>query len=90
MTDESRRSGPGVKLYALSTCVWCRKTKILLDKLGVDYDPVYVDELTSEEKETAKEEIVKLAGRISFPTLVIDGTVIVGFKEAEIRKELEG
>jgi glutaredoxin-related protein len=34
-----------IKLYALSTCIWCRKTKEFLDKSGVEYEYVYVDEL---------------------------------------------
>ena len=25
-------------LFALSTCVWCKKTKKLLDQFGVKYD----------------------------------------------------
>jgi len=30
-------------LYALSTCVWCKKTKELLASLGVDHSYVFVD-----------------------------------------------
>ena len=32
-----------ILLYALSTCGWCRKTRQLLDDLGVAYDYIYVD-----------------------------------------------
>jgi len=32
-----------VILYALSTCVWCKKTKRLLNQLGVDYYFIDVD-----------------------------------------------
>ncbi|MDD5660242.1 MAG: glutaredoxin domain-containing protein [Actinomycetota bacterium] len=32
-----------VMLYALSTCIWCRKTKMLLDELGIAYDYMDVD-----------------------------------------------
>jgi glutaredoxin len=77
-----------VKLYALSTCIWCRKTKALLDRSGVEYEYVYVDELDAEEKEKAKEEVAKLAGKVSFPTVVIDGAVIVGFRESELTEAL--
>ncbi|RQW78074.1 MAG: glutaredoxin family protein, partial [Methanothrix sp.] len=29
-----------VTLYALSTCIWCKKTKELLSTLGIAYDYV--------------------------------------------------
>ena len=32
-----------ILLYALSTCGWCKKTKGLLNKLGVEYSYIYVD-----------------------------------------------
>ena len=30
-------------LYALSTCQWCHKTKVLLEELGVAFDYDYID-----------------------------------------------
>ncbi|MEF8879790.1 MAG: glutaredoxin family protein [Candidatus Thermoplasmatota archaeon] len=79
-----------IMLYALSTCVWCRRTKNLLDDLGVKYSYIYVDKLDGEEKESVKEEIKKHNSKFSFPTLVIDGETVVGFKEDKIRDKLEG
>ena len=32
-----------IKLYALSTCGWCGKTKELLNDLGVEFNYIYVD-----------------------------------------------
>ena len=40
-----------VMLYALSTCGWCKKTKALLQELGVAYKYVDVDQLDLEELE---------------------------------------
>jgi len=74
-------------LYALSTCVWCKKTKKLLDKLGVEYDYIYADHLEGQEKEDVKEEIMKYNPRCSFPTLVInDKKCIAGFKPDEMKE----
>ena len=79
-----------IMLYALSTCIWCKKTKQLFDKLGVEYSYIYVDLLEGEEKDDIVDEIRKWNPRCSFPTLVInDKKVITGFKEDEILKELE-
>ena len=78
-----------VLLYALSTCVWCRKTKRLLDSLGVAYDYTNVDLLDETEKEQAKENIRKWNPRCSFPTIVVnDNACIVGYDEDEIKEVL--
>ena len=75
-----------IMLYALSTCGWCRKTKELLNELGVEYEYIYVDLL--EDEDTAMDEVKKWNPRLSFPTLLIDDKCIVGFKEDEIREVL--
>ena len=87
MKDVKNRSR--VMLYALSTCIWCRKTKKLLDSLNVSYDFVDVDLLEGDEEERIMEEVKKHNPNCTFPTMVIDGRrVIAGFKEDEIRKAL--
>lgn len=80
-----------VVLYALSTCVWCRRTKKLLGELGVAYEFVFIDQKTSEEKELYKGEIRKHNPRCSYPTLVLnDEKCIVGYQDTEIREALSG
>ena len=32
-----------IMLYALSTCIWCKKTRELLQSSGVAFDYIYVD-----------------------------------------------
>jgi glutaredoxin len=75
-------------MFALSTCGWCRKTKALLKDLEVEYDCTDVDLLEGEARESVREELAKVNPRRSFPTLVIDGEVIVGFDQDKIRKAL--
>jgi glutaredoxin len=76
-----------VVLYALSTCVWCRKTRRLLEELGIAYSYTNVDLLTGEEREAARREVVKWNPRQSFPTLIINNErSIVGFSEEKIRE----
>jgi len=77
-------------LYALSTCPWCKKTKQLLNDLGVEYDYADADLLTADEKDEAISIVNKWNPRSSFPTLVInDSLCIVGFEEDKIRKALK-
>lgn len=78
-----------ITLFALSTCVWCRKTKQFLSDLGVEYDYVFVDNLTGQDKDEVVKEVEKWNPRCSFPTLVINDEIcIVGFKEEEIKEAL--
>lgn len=78
-----------IRLFALSTCGWCKKTRELLDELGVAYDYIYVDLLQGDEREKALSELRKWNPSLSFPTLVIDdGDVIVGFDALSIKSAL--
>ena len=79
-----------VRLFALSTCVWCKKTKRLLDELGVAYEFVFADRAEGNERDEIIDAMKEWNPRTSFPTMVIrDDKCIIGFKEDEIRKELE-
>jgi glutaredoxin-like protein NrdH len=77
-------------LYAISTCVWCKKTKKLLNKLGVEYSYIYVDLLEKDEKDKIVNEVKKWNPRLNYPTIVInDAKCIVGYKEDEIKEVLK-
>jgi len=78
-----------IMLYALSTCMWCQKTKRFLNDLGVAYDFVDVDLLTGAEKEKVVDTVARYNPSRSFPTLVIGNQCIVGFREDEIREALK-
>lgn len=77
-----------ITLYALSTCIWCKKTKDLLSKLGVAYDYLYVDLVDKSERENVVDMVKAHNPSSSFPTLVIGDKVIVGFREKEIKEAL--
>jgi glutaredoxin-like protein NrdH len=79
-----------IVLYALSTCVWCRKTRNLLEDIGVGYSYTYVDLLPPKEKEQVYQEVEKWNPRGSFPTIVINNErSLVGFSEDAIREAFE-
>ena len=78
-----------VKLYAISTCGWCKKTKRFLDEHGVEYDFDDVDLLEEEDKELAREEVGRHNPRRSYPTIIIDDEeVIVGFDADKLKEAL--
>lgn len=79
-----------LKLFALSTCIWCKKTEKHLEELGYKCEVVHVDLLSVAERETVMKELAKYNPNKSFPTLVINGSkVVVGFKPDEIRSAMK-
>jgi glutaredoxin len=79
-----------IMLYAISTCVWCKKTKKLLNSLNADYNYIDVDLLDEEERGKVEEEVTKWNSLCSFPTLVIDDKeCVVGYDEEEIKRKIE-
>ena len=78
-----------VLLFALSTCGWCKKTRLLLEELGVAYNYVYVDLTEGEERNEVIENLKKWNTSLSFPTLVLNNEKsIVGFDKDTIMEEL--
>ena len=78
-----------VKLYALSTCGWCKKTRRFLDDHNVKYEIDYVDLLSGAEKARVMAEMERWNPRRTFPTVVVDDSeVVVGFKEDRLREVL--
>ena len=78
-----------IKLFALSTCIWCKKTKELLTGEGIAFDYVYVDLLKGKERSEAVDEVKRYNPSVSFPTVVIEEKGIVGFREKEIKEALQ-
>jgi glutaredoxin-like protein NrdH len=78
-----------VVLYALSTCGWCKKTKQLLDELGVEYRYKYVDMAFGKEREELLDEVRQWNPQSSFPTVVVNGEKsIIGYKPDRVKEEL--
>lgn len=81
-------STPPVKIYSLSTCSHCKATKKYLGDCSIKYEFVDVDLLEGEERKAILEDVKKFNPRCSFPTIIIGETIIVGYKEAEIKEAL--
>jgi len=79
-----------VKIYTLSTCGWCKKTKELFKALDIEYEYIDIDTLTGEDIIKVNEEVKKYNPYCTYPTIVIDGGkhVILGFNDMEIKEKL--
>lgn len=76
-------------LYALSTCIWCKKIKSYLEENKISFEYIYVDQVEASEKDSILQEVKKWNPACSFPILVInEQKCLLGFDEDEIKKEL--
>lgn len=73
-----------LKVFALSTCPYCHQARSYLTDHDVEFDVVEVDKLEGQERADAIEEVKRLSGGASFPVLVADERVVVGFDPAGI------
>ena len=77
-----------ITMYTLSTCSHCKATKKFLSDCGVKYEFTDVDLLDGAERKAILEDVRKFNPRCSFPTIVIGETVIIGYKEDQIKEAL--
>ncbi len=80
---------PSIKLYTLSTCSHCLRTKRFFKDNEIAMEFVDVDLLSGAERERTMDEVRKLNPDCSFPTICIGDTVIVGFNEEKLKKALD-
>jgi glutaredoxin-like protein NrdH len=80
---------PKIKLYTLSTCSHCNRTKRFFTENGIEVEFTDVDLLTGDERERVMDEVRKLNPDCSFPTICIGDHIVVGFNEEKLRKALD-
>lgn len=78
-----------VMVYSLSTCGNCKSSMKLLDSLNINYDFIDVDLLEKEDRKPHLRTIKELNPKCSFPTMKIGGSVVVGFREEQIKEAVE-
>jgi len=78
-----------VLVYALSTCVWCKRTKEFLKDRKVHYEYVDVDLANPEDRKRIEDDLRRL-NCYSYPAVLIDDRrLIVGFKLDDLKEALE-
>ena len=77
-----------IKLYTLSTCSHCLRTKKFFRDKGIEVEITDVDLLTGDEREKVMDEVRKVNPDCTFPTICIEDNVVVGFNEERILKAL--
>lgn len=77
-----------VKIYSLTTCSHCKATKKFLSDCTIKYEFVDVDLFKGEERKAILSDVKKFNPKCSFPTIIIGDTVIIGYREKEIKEAL--
>ena len=78
-----------ILLFALSTCIWCKKTKEHLKEQGIAYNYINVDQLDKKIKKEVNKQLKKWNPSCSYPTIVIDNKdCITGFDPDKIKEKL--
>jgi len=85
---QGRNKNHKVLMYALSTCVWCKRTKQFLKDNDIDHEYVDVDLESGEERDKIERELASRECYV-YPALLIDGRrLIKGFNLDEIKEVL--
>jgi glutaredoxin len=67
-----------VSMYTLSTCPWCRKTKIFFKEHNIPFDFIDYDLADDDTQERIMKEL-DANGATGFPFVKVDNDVIVGY-----------
>ncbi len=74
-----------IKMFTLSTCGWCKKTKQYLKDLDLEFYYIDIDSLEGQDRDEAEKELAKWNPAMSFPTIVVNNSeCIVGFLPEKI------
>lgn len=87
---EGENATHDVKVYALSTCGFCRKGLKYLSENSVKHHYIHIDQLDYDVKQSVKGELKEKFGkRVAFPFIVIDDKeALVGFTESEWKSKI--
>ena len=59
---------PNVKMFTLSTCIHCKRTKEFLTNNNINFEFIDVDQIEGDEKKKALEEMDKIVSKRLYPT----------------------
>lgn len=89
MSTGKQTEDPEITVYSLQSCSHCKDVKQLLEERQVPFETVYVDMLIGEERSQTMRHLKEINPAVSFPTIAVGDTTIVGYKKKEIEAALD-
>ena len=81
--------GHKVLIYAISTCIWCKRAKKFLRDQDIEYKYVDIDQCNVEDRSKIKNDILARGGQLVYPTIIIDDKILINnFRIDKIRNAL--
>lgn len=78
-----------ITIYALSTCLWCKKTKKYFEEKNVPFETVDYDKLDDDNQARLMKEIKGRGCTGSFPFTRIGDACVQGYDPGEFDRLLE-
>ena len=78
-----------VTIYALSTCLWCKKTKKYFEENKIPFEAVDYDKQSEAQQEEMRKEMKGAGCSTSFPFVKIGGACTQGYDPAEFERMLQ-
>ena len=72
-----------VKVYSTPTCPYCKMAKKFLGDNGIKYQ-----DLNVAEDDAAREEMISKSGQMGVPVIDVDGEIVLGFDQTQLKQKL--
>ena len=77
-------------MYAISTCIWCKRAKRFLSNHQIEYEYIDVDLISQEDLQHVERDIKDRKGQLLFPTIIVDDQMLLtNPQEEQLRQVLE-
>ncbi|MEK6969662.1 MAG: glutaredoxin family protein [Nanoarchaeota archaeon] len=73
-------------IYSIPTCPWCKTVKDWLKKRKLSFED---RDIAESQNKTFRDELIEKSGQISVPVIDINGQIIVGFEEEQLKQAIE-
>ena len=76
-----------IKVYALSTCIWCKKAKTFLESNNIAYSFIFVDLQPKEDQDKIEDMLEEHTSIISYPIIISDKCdPIIGYNKDKLEE----
>lgn len=73
-------------VYSIPTCPWCKTVKDWLKKRKLLFED---RDIAESQNKIFRDELIEKSGQISVPVIDINGQIIVGFEEEQLKQAIE-